>query len=61
MIYHVVKGFFNEKLIKNYKYRKFFKWVVSYNLASIFSGFLGKFIFYRREHTVIMRPSRKWI
>jgi hypothetical protein len=31
------------------------------NLASIFSGFLGKFIFYRREHTVSMRPSRKWI
>jgi hypothetical protein len=52
MIYRVFKGFFNEKLSKNQKYWKFFKWM-------IFSGFLDKFIFYRREHTFSMRPSRK--
>ncbi len=61
MIYGVFIGFFMQNNPVNKKFRKFFKRVVFRNLASIFSIFLGKFIFYRWEHTNSMRPSRKWI
>ena len=38
MIYRVFKGLFNEKLSKNQKYRKFFKWM-------IFTIFTGNLLF----------------
>ena len=45
MIFSVFKGFFNAKLSEIQKFRKFFKWLFSTYLVSIFWLFLGKFFF----------------